>query len=223
VLVLGVLPGVLLAVALSLIWLLSVESRPSDAVLGRVKGRKGFHSIADYPEAKTIPGLLLYRFNSNLVFYNADYLKTRLRAAIAAQKTPVEWVVFDASAVNVIDATGLRKYDELREELASVGVSLCIARVKRQLERYFNEKYAKQRHKAAKKRRFQTLKPAINAYLKYQREKGLALVDTNAVDPALDDRQWREQVESPRMGKQDTMPPPLEGDELTQPDRTPDA
>ncbi len=87
VLVLGVLPGVLLAVTLSLIWLLSVASRPNDAVLGRVPGQKGFHNVADYPEAKTIPGLLLYRFESNVVFFNADYLKTRMRAAIAAQKT----------------------------------------------------------------------------------------------------------------------------------------
>ena len=63
-LVLGVFPGVLLAVILSLLWLLSVGSRPTDAVLGKVPGMKGFHSVADYPQAKTIPGLLLYRFVS---------------------------------------------------------------------------------------------------------------------------------------------------------------
>ncbi len=220
VLVLGVLPGVLLAVALSLIWLLSVESRPNDAILGRVKGRKGFHSVADYPNAKTIPGLLLYRFDANLVFYNADYLKTRLRAAVAAQNTPVEWVVFDASSVNIIDATGLRKYDELREELAAVGVSLYIARVKRNLERFFNKAFAKERRKTAKNRRFQTLKPAINAYLKHQQAKGQALVDADATDPGSDEREWREQIEPLRMGEQDTMLAPPEDEELTQPDRT---
>jgi len=223
VLMLGVLPGVLLAVALSVIWLLSVESRPSDAILGRVKGRKGFHSIADYPDAKTIPGLLLYRFNANLVFYNADYLKTRLRAAVAAQKTPVEWVVFDASSLNIIDVTGLRKFDELREEFAAVGVSLYIARVKRHLERFFNEEFAKERRKAAKKRRFQTLKPAINAYLKYQRAKGQTLVDADATDPGSDEREWREQIEPPRVGKQDTVPALPEDDGPTQRDRTPNA
>jgi high affinity sulfate transporter 1 len=223
VLVLGVLPGVLLAVALSLIWLLSVESQPNDAVLGRVKGRKGFHSVADYPDAKTIPGLLLYRFNANLVFYNADYFKTRLRTAIAAQKTPVEWVVFDASSLNIIDVTGLRKYDELREELAAVGVSLYVARVKRHLERFFNEEFAKERRKAAKKRRFQTLKPAINAYLKHQRAKGQTLVDADVTDPGSDEREWREQIEPPRVGKQGTVPALPEDDGPTQRDRTPDA
>ena len=223
VLVLGVLPGVLLAVALSLIWLLSVESRPNDAVLGRVKGRKGFHSIADYPDAKTIPGLLLYRFDSNLVFYNADYLKARVRAAVAAQKTPVEWVVVDASSINIIDATGLRKFDELREELAAVGVSVYIARVKQHLEHFFNKEFAKERRKAAKKLRFQTLKPAINAYLKYQQARGLTLVDTDATDPGSDDREWREQIEPPQMGNPDTVPAPPEDDGPTQRDRTPEA
>lgn len=223
VLVLGVLPGVLLTVALSLIWLLSVESRPNDAVLGRVKGQRGFHSVADYPEAKTIPGLLLYRFDANLVFYNADHLKTRLRAAIAAQKTPVEWVVIDASSVNVVDVTGLRTFDELREELAAEGVSLYIARVKRHLERFFNKAFAKERRKAAKKRRFQTLKPAINAYLKQQQAKGQALVDADAADPALDERAWQVQIEPLRKQKQDMLPAPPDDGEFTQSNRTPEA
>ncbi len=223
VLVLGVLPGILLAVALSLIWLLSVESRPNDAVLGRVKGRRGFYSVADYPDAKTIPGLLLYRFESNLVFYNADYLKTRMRAAVAAQKTPVEWVVLDASSINVVDATGLRKLDELCEELAIVGVSVYIAREKRQLGRFFNKVYAKERRKAEKKRRFQTLKPAINAYLKYQKAKGLRLVDTDAIDPGSDEREWREHIKPLRRVKQDTVPAAPEDVEPTPSERTPDA
>ena len=210
VLVLGVLPGVLLAVAFSLIWLLSVGSRPNDAVLGRVSGRKGFHNVADYPEAKTIPGLLLYRFDSNLVFYNADYMKSRVRAAVAAQKTPVEWVVIDASSINVVDVTGLRKMDELRDELDSAGVSLYVARVKRHLEGFFNEDYARERRKAAKKYRFQTLKPAINAYLKFQQAKGLTLVDTDVTDPESDDRAWRAPVEPPRMEKPDAVPAPHE-------------
>ena len=180
VLVLGVLPGVLLAVALSLIWLLSVESRPNDAVLGRVKGQKGFHNIADYPAAKTIPGLLLYRFESNLVFYNADYMKSRVRALVAAQKTPVEWLVLDASAINIVDATGLRKFDELREELAAMGVSVYVARLKRHLGRFFNDDFVKKRRESGKKHLFQTLKPAINAFLKQQRANGLTSIDASA-------------------------------------------
>jgi MFS superfamily sulfate permease-like transporter len=209
VLVLGVLPGVLLAVVLSLVWLLSVGSRPNDAVLGRVPGRKGFHNVADYPEARTIPGLLLYRFDSNLVFYNADYFKTRLRAAVAAQKTPVEWVVVDASSINVIDVTALRKIDELRHELAADGVSLYVARVKRHLERFFNTNYAKERRASGKKRRFQTLKPAIRAYVKHLESRGLILSDAELVDFELgESKAWREQVQPPRKKMQNPIPEP---------------
>ena len=119
VLVLGVLPGVMLAVALSLAWLLMVASRPKDAVLGRVPGLPGFHSIADYPSARTVPGLLIYRFEAALVFFNIDYFGERLRAAIQAARTPVEWVILDASPVNWIDATAVQRLDELRRELAA--------------------------------------------------------------------------------------------------------
>jgi high affinity sulfate transporter 1 len=200
VLVLGVLPGVLLAVALSLLWLLSVASRPDDAVLGRVHGRRGFHDVEDYPDARTIPGLLLYRFESNLVFYNADFFKSRVRAAIAAQKTPVEWVVIDASPFNVVDVSALNKLDELRSELEVEGVSLYFARVKRHLERFFNPKFAKDRRKLAKKYRFQTLKPAIRAYLKYQKAKGMDIPDLDVPDQELDARKWRDPVRPPGTG-----------------------
>ena len=81
-LVLGVLPGVVLAVVLSLFWLLAIAMRPQDAMLGQLPGLHGFHSVADYPEAETSPGLLLYRFSGNLVFFNIDYFCERVRAAI---------------------------------------------------------------------------------------------------------------------------------------------
>jgi MFS superfamily sulfate permease-like transporter len=99
VLVLGVLPGVLVAIVLSLLLLLILTSRPTDAVLGAVPGMKGYHDLRDYPKATTIPGLLLYRFNADLVFFNVDYFKSRLLAAVAASEAPVEWVVIDASPI----------------------------------------------------------------------------------------------------------------------------
>ena len=198
VLVLGVLPGVLLAVALSLLWLLSISSRPEDAVLGKVRGLKGFHNVADYPEAKTIPGLLMYRFESNLVFYNADYFKTRIREVIEAQKTPVEWVVVDASSVNVVDVSALNMLDELRGELAARGVQLYFARVKRNLEKFFNPEFAKERRKSAKKYRFQTLSPAIKAYLKYKKAQQASDAELDVADLELDPQTWHEPVRPPR-------------------------
>ena len=164
VLVLGVLPGVLLAVALSLFWLLTVVSRPHDGVLGRVAGMKGFHNIADYPEATTIPGLILYRFDANLVFFNADYFRERVREVIAAASTPVEWVVVDASSINVVDVTAFQKIDELREELAARGIVLAHARAKRNLARFFNQGWLMKRRALRIEYDFPTVKSAVRAF-----------------------------------------------------------
>jgi MFS superfamily sulfate permease-like transporter len=164
VLVLGVLPGVVLAVALSLAWLLMVASRPKDAVLGRVPGLRGFHSMADYPQASTVPGLLIYRFEANLVFFNIDYFGERLHAAIGRSRTKVQWVVVDASPVNWIDATALQRLDELRRELAAQGITLGIARARLSLTRAFNPSWVAQRLPATGLRRFPTLKAAVHAF-----------------------------------------------------------
>jgi SulP family sulfate permease len=167
VLLLGVLPGVMLAVALSLAWLLMVASRPKDAVLGRVPGLPGFHSVADYPSARTVPGLLLYRFEANLVFFNVDYFGERLRAAIDAAKTPVEWVILDASPINWIDATALQHLEEMRSELAAQGIMLGIARARLSLNRAFNPSWVAQQAPMGF-RRFPTLKAALHAFERYK-------------------------------------------------------
>jgi MFS superfamily sulfate permease-like transporter len=154
----------MLAVALSLAWLLMVTSRPQDAVLGRVPGLPGFHSVADYPQAKTVPGLLLYRFEANLVFFNVDHFGERLRAAIRAAKTPVEWVILDASPINWIDATAVEHLDELRSELAAQGIIFGIARTRLSLNRAFNPSWLAQRPAAMAFARFPTLKAAVHAF-----------------------------------------------------------
>jgi MFS superfamily sulfate permease-like transporter len=159
-----VLPGVLLAVALSLFWLLTVASRPHDAVLGSVEGIKGFHDIEDFPGATTIPGLILYRFDANVVFFNADYFRNRVRAAIAAAETPVEWVVVDASSINVVDITALQKIDELREELSAQGILFASAHVKRSLSKFFNDDWGVKYLGLHARYRFDTVKSAVRAF-----------------------------------------------------------
>ena len=164
VLVLGVLPGVLLAIALSLLLLLMLTSQPTDAVLGRVPGIKGYHDCKDYPEAQTIPGLLLYRFNANLVFYNADYFKTRVLATVAAAKTPVEWVVLDASPINVVDSTAVRKAEELRDALAAQGIQFVVARRKHTAGRLFEAAWVDAQRELTARHNYTTLKAAVNAF-----------------------------------------------------------
>jgi high affinity sulfate transporter 1 len=182
VLSLGVLHGVLLAVVLSLLWLLAIGSRPHDAVLGRVPGMKGFHDITDYPEATTVPGLVLYRFDANLVFFNADYFRERVRSIIDASATPVEWFVVDASAVNVIDITAVHKFEELREELAARGIVLGTARVKLNLMRFFEPEWARQRLDQQAIYRFTTLKSAVHAF-KNRETRAASTEQTDPVTP----------------------------------------
>lgn len=171
VLLLGVLPGVLLAIALSLFWLLTVVSRPHDGVLGRVKGIRGFHNTRDFPDATTIPGLVIYRFDSNLVFFNADYFCDRVRENIASAPAPVEWFILDASSINVVDITAVQKVDELREELAARGIVFATARIKHSLTRFFSHEWGKQHREAHAKYRYHTVKSAVRAFNKRAKSK----------------------------------------------------
>ncbi|MDJ0947331.1 MAG: sulfate permease [Alphaproteobacteria bacterium] len=167
VLVLGALPGVFLAVILTFIWLLSVGSRPHDAILGRTKevGVRGYHDIMDYPKATTYPGLVLYRFDYDLLFYNADYFKQRVFKAIAEAKTTVEWVVIDASPINIVDVTALHVMDDLREELATRGIQLAHARAKTSLRRFFSTAYVESREDL-KANEYPTISAAVAAFRK---------------------------------------------------------
>ena len=164
VLFLGVLPGVLLAVVLSLLWLLAVGSRPHDAILGRAAGVKGFHDIADYAGARTVPGLLLYRFDADLVFFNSDYFKARILHHVDAAATPIEWVVVDASPVNIVDYTAVKMLDELRAELEGRGIVLASARAKQSLQRYFKPHWVHERGQESNHPSFPTIKAAIDAF-----------------------------------------------------------
>ena len=163
VLVLGVLQGVVLAVVLSLFWLLANTMRPKDDLLGRLPGLEGFHSTADYPQAETIPGLLLYRFNANLLFFNIDYFCERVRAAVRHAATPVAWVIIDLSPTSLVDATAVQRFDELREELAAYGVSLGTVHAKRQLSGNFEKRWVAER-RAAEVLTFPTLRSAVQAF-----------------------------------------------------------
>ncbi len=164
VLVFGVLQGVVLAVILSLFSLLAIAMRPREAILGRLPGLRGFHSVADYPDAETVPGLLLYRFGANLVFFNIDHFCDRVRAAIRADGSPVLWVIVDLSPVSIVDATALQRFDELRQELSGRGVTLGVARARRQLADAFDRRWVDQMRTEAALPSFPTMRAAVLAF-----------------------------------------------------------
>jgi len=138
--VLGVIEGIFIAVALALLDFIRRAWRPYDAVLGRVDDLKGYHDVTRYPDAKRIPGLVLFRWDAPLFFANAEVFADRLRLAIASSPTPVRWAVVAAEPVTDLDTTAADVLRELDEELAAEGVDLRFAEmkdpVKDRLKRY---------------------------------------------------------------------------------------
>lgn len=133
VLATDILVGVGIAVSLSVIELFSRVARPHDAVLGQVPNLAGLHDINDWQGAKTIPGLVIYRYDAPLCFANAENFKQRSLNAIEAEKTTVEWFVLNMEANVEIDITAIDMLFELRNELAAQNITFAMARVKQDL------------------------------------------------------------------------------------------
>ncbi|WP_062350570.1 SulP family inorganic anion transporter [Herbidospora yilanensis] len=138
VLLLDILYGVLLAVALSVAEMLARIARPHDAVLGLVPGLAGMHDIDDYPQAHTIPGLVIYRYDSPLFFANAEDFRRRALASVDDHDGPVRWFVLNVEANVEVDITALDAVESLRAELARRGIVFGLARVKRDLREYLD-------------------------------------------------------------------------------------
>jgi high affinity sulfate transporter 1 len=128
--VLGVIEGIFIAVALALLDFIRRAWRPHDAVLGRVDDLKGYHDITRHPEAKRIPGLVLFRWDAPLFFANAEVFADRLRQAIASSPTPGRWAVVAAEPVTDLDTTAADVLRELDQELAAEGIDLRFAEMK---------------------------------------------------------------------------------------------
>ena len=129
----GVLPGIALSVILSLILLIRRASSPYDAILGQVPGVDGFTDISEYPNAQTISGLLVYRFDAALLFFNADYFKRRVRDVVTLSDHSLRVFVFDMEAINVIDVAGIDAIEEIRSDLAAKGIAFTVARAKKEI------------------------------------------------------------------------------------------
>ncbi|MFN9621295.1 MAG: SulP family inorganic anion transporter [Cyanobacteriota bacterium] len=133
VLLTGLLMGVALAVGLSVVALFSRLARPHAAVMGEVPGLAGFHDVQDWEGGRTIPGLVLFRYDAPLCFANAEDFRRRALAAVARASPPAEWLVLNAEAIIEIDSTAAEMLLTLPGELAGQGVRLALTRVKRKL------------------------------------------------------------------------------------------
>jgi MFS superfamily sulfate permease-like transporter len=126
----GVLWGVGIAIGLSLVEFVHRAWRPHDAVLGRVRGLKGYHDTGRYPDARLVPGLLLFRFDAPLFFANADVFRERILDLVAGAEEPVRRVLVAAEPITDVDTTAAEMLEELHQELASDGVELAFAELK---------------------------------------------------------------------------------------------
>jgi high affinity sulfate transporter 1 len=135
----GPINGILVAVTLALARFIQRAARPRDEILGKVGGMPGFHSIERHPGAKTVSGLVMYRFGGPITFFNSAYFKQRALAAAKAAGSKPRWFVLDAIPITSIDVTGLDALAELRRELRERGTMLVVAGRKTEFLTWLNE------------------------------------------------------------------------------------
>lgn len=137
VLVIGVLPGVVFAIALALSNVLLKIYKPKDTLMGIVPGLKGYNDLSLSGHAQPVPGVIIYRFDAPLLFFNADYFKTRILSLVddAAEPKP-RWFVLNVESISQLDSTGAQAISELIDELRNRGVRLVVARPKLYMRKY---------------------------------------------------------------------------------------
>src|SRR5580765_6447780 len=128
VLALGVLPGILLGVVLSLLGVLAEIVRPQDALLGRLEGSTTMHDVGDDDAAETIPGLVVYRFYGPLIFANVRFFSDRIERFIAQEQHPVRQVILDARAIPSIDITAAEHLRDYVTRLRARGIQFVVAK-----------------------------------------------------------------------------------------------
>ncbi len=136
VLAIGVLPGVVFAITLALLFVLFKIYRPADTLLGIVPGLEGYNDLSLSEDARPVPGVIIYRFDAPLLFFNADNFKERTLSLVDDIEPRPRWFVLDVESISQLDSTGAQAIDDLIVELQSRGVCLVVARPKLYMRKY---------------------------------------------------------------------------------------
>jgi high affinity sulfate transporter 1 len=128
-LVFGVLAGVMIGIGLSLLWLISVVTRPPMPVLGRERGTQVFRELDDHPTDEQFQGIVVVRLDGGLFFATSDALEDRLRE-VALSTTGITAIVLDCEGIDFVDSQGSAKMGEILELTEQAGAVLRLARVK---------------------------------------------------------------------------------------------
>lgn len=134
VITVGVMPGVMIAVILSVLRLVKLASHPRISVQGELKGSSIYQNLQDNPEAIQIPGVVIFKIESAMLFFNSDYLKNNLLNLIEQQNEKVKCVIINAVSINLIDVTAIDTFEHLIKELKQKGITMKLARANSQFE-----------------------------------------------------------------------------------------
>jgi high affinity sulfate transporter 1 len=159
----GAIPGIGLAIVAAVIEFLWDGWRPHFAVLGRVEGMKGYHDLKRYPDARQVPGLLLFRWDAPLFFANAELFQSRVLETVDASPTPVRWLVVGAEPITSVDVTAADVLDDLDRILRAAGIELCFAEMKDPVKDKL-KRFGLHTH-LGEERFFATIGEAVNSYL----------------------------------------------------------
>ena len=126
----GVMEGIFITIALTMLVLVWNVWHPYFAVLARVDGVKGFHDMVRHPEGRPVPGLVLFRWDAQLFSANAEIFREAVHNAVARAATPTRRVAVAAEAISDVDITAAEMLVELHRELKHQGIELWFAGLK---------------------------------------------------------------------------------------------
>ncbi len=139
VVALGVLPGIVVAVALSIGNVFRRAWWPYQTILGRVPGVPGFHDVRSYPNAERLAGCVIFRFDAQLIFANTRTFREQIRK-LARSEPPRKWIIVAAEPITDVDTTAADMLRDIDEELNASDVHLVFAEMKdpvrRKIDRY---------------------------------------------------------------------------------------
>jgi high affinity sulfate transporter 1 len=165
----GVLEGIIVAVAVAIFQIFAAAWRPHSAVLGKPEGVSGYHDLKRYPEAQLTPGLLMIRWDAELMFANANLFRTFVRDQVPQTKPTPVWVLVAAEPITDVDTTAADMLVDLDEELNAAGIHLILAELKDpvrdKIERYGLYETIDRRHF------YPTIEVAIEEFHKEWQEK----------------------------------------------------
>ncbi|MFZ1320326.1 MAG: SulP family inorganic anion transporter [Ignavibacteria bacterium] len=164
VMTIGVLEGVIIAVALAVLLLIARAAKPADTLIGRAPNSDTYQDIDLLETREPTPGIIIYRFESALVFFNADYFKRRIKELISNSKDKPKLLLLDAGSINHLDSTGNDALEELINELEIMGIKISIVRTQKQFQNMIEKSGIAE--KIGKENFYPTIKTGVEAYQK---------------------------------------------------------